>query len=180
LIVLFELARVLKNQISIEDIPDKIRFVIEENEPLVKKLAHHLVDKRDIFVLGHQVSYPISREIALKLKEISYIHAEGMMAGELKHGTMALIEPGVPVIGLVHETNKDRMESALKEVEAHGAEVFKIGNSSKCFKLPEHVNEEEFSILATIIGHLLSYYIADYKGLPIDKPRNLAKSVTVK
>jgi len=180
LIAMYELARVLGNHISLDRIPAKIKEVISKNDLRVRKLAKKLSNNKDIFVLGHRISYPIAREVALKLKEISYIHAEGMMAGELKHGTIALVEPGVPVIGLIHETNRERMESALQEVEAHGADVYTIGNSSKQFELPKRLNEEEYSIAATIIGHLLSYYIARNNNLPIDKPRNLAKSVTVK
>jgi glutamine---fructose-6-phosphate transaminase (isomerizing) len=180
LVVLFELARVLKNHIALDELPHKIRFVIEHNEAQVIKLAQKLRHSKDIFVLGHKVSYPISREIALKLKEICYIHAEGMMAGELKHGTIALVEPGVPVIGLVHATNADRMDSSLKEVESRGAAVYRLGNGSADFKLPPNVSEEEYSVLAAILGHLLSYHIAKLNGLPIDKPRNLAKCVTVK
>ncbi len=180
LVAIYELARVLRNHIVLDRIPSIIEEVISENESNVKRLAKKLKDKHDIFVLGHRVSYPIAREIALKLKEISYVHAEGMMAGELKHGTIALIEPGVPVIGLVHESNRDRMDSALREVQARGADVYKIGNHSKDFMLPDGLNEEEYSIVSTIIGHLLAYHIAKLNGLPIDKPRNLAKSVTVK
>ncbi len=179
LIALYEIAKVLDNHITLDKIPEKIEYVLKNNEKKIQKLAKKLKNCKDIFVLGHQISYPVSREIALKLKEISYVHAEGMMAGELKHGTIALIEKGVPVIGLSYDTVATRMKSALREVEAHGADVYNIGNGDSDFDLPE-TNEEEFSILSTIIGHLLSYYIAVERGLPIDKPRNLAKSVTVK
>ena len=178
-ICLYEIARILGNGINLEQIPGKIKQTIEDNEDFVKEISKKLKEKNDIFILGHKVTYPIAREVALKLKEISYVHAEGMMAGELKHGTIALVEPGVPVFGLVHESNKERMESSLQEVEARGADVYYVGVDSKQFAIPKS-SEEEFSLLSTVIGQLLSYYIALYRKLPIDKPRNLAKSVTVK
>ncbi|MBT4352810.1 SIS domain-containing protein, partial [archaeon] len=114
-----------------------------------------------------------------KIKEISYVHAEGMMGGELKHGTIALIEKGTPVIGLI--SNEDyNMVSNLKEVGARGANVIQITNKFEGDIKLETSNDGKFGILATIIGQLLTYYIALELKLPIDKPRNLAKSVTVK
>ncbi len=180
LIALFKLAWLLGNSLKLTSIPDKVSFTLKNNKQRIKRLAKRLQHHRDIFVLGNKVSYPISREIALKLKEISYVHAEGMMAGELKHGTIALIEKDVPVIGLAHDSNRDRMESALKEVEARGASVFRIDNQGNDFYLPRVLREEEYAVCSNVIGQMLAYYIALNKGLPIDKPRNLAKSVTVK
>jgi glucosamine--fructose-6-phosphate aminotransferase (isomerizing) len=146
----------------------------------VETLAQTLYEKRDIYVLGRGFTYPIAREIALKLKEIPYIHAEGMMGGELKHGTLALIEEGTPVISLIAYSD-DEMILNTKEVEARGARVITISNDEKIdpdFYLRTS-KDEKFAITATIIGQLLAYYIAREKELPIDKPRNLAKSVTV-
>ncbi|MEM7815084.1 MAG: glutamine--fructose-6-phosphate transaminase (isomerizing) [Candidatus Aenigmatarchaeota archaeon] len=151
-------------------------FAAEER---IKQLAHELKDAHDIYILGRGLAYPISREIALKLKEISYIHAEGMMGGELKHGTLALIEPGVPVIGLV---DNHEILSNLKEVEARGGNVVVLSDRPTEFpgiQLATSSNVS-FALAATVAGQLLTYYIAKEKGLPIDKPRNLAKSVTVK
>jgi len=101
-----------------------------------------------------------------------------MMAGELKHGTIALIEKGTPVISLIPNKNSD-MISSTKEVEARGARTIIISNTNGELKIPACC-DAEFAVYSGIIGHLLSYYIARLRGCPIDKPRNLAKSVTVK
>jgi glucosamine--fructose-6-phosphate aminotransferase (isomerizing) len=179
LITLFAIARELGNKdFDFEAIPKKIADTIEGNEALVKELAQSLYRKNDIFVLGRGISYPTAREIALKLKEIPYMHAEGMMAGELKHGTIALIEKGTPVISLVPNNNQD-MLSNTKEVEARGARTIVISNTNGELHLPA-CSDAEFAVYAGLIGHLLSYYIAKLRGCEIDKPRNLAKSVTVK
>ena len=182
-IVMLEIARRLGYETHLPEIPKRIQQTIALNEDNTKKLAKKLYNKHDMFVLGKGISYPMSREIALKLKEIAYVHAEGMMAGELKHGTIALIEKGTPVISLVPNNNYD-MISASKEVEARGADVICITNNKEGtpfptnFILPESC-DAEFAIYAGIIGHLLSYYIAVLLKREIDKPRNLAKSVTV-
>jgi glucosamine--fructose-6-phosphate aminotransferase (isomerizing) len=164
--------------IDLETLPDKIQETIDLNEGYIKQLAEDLYQSEDMFVLGRGISYPQAREIALKLKEIPYIHAEGMMAGELKHGTIALIEEGTPVISLIPNENRD-MISSTKEVEARGARTIVISNTDGELKIPACC-DAEFAIYSGIIGHLLSYYIAKLRGCPIDKPRNLAKSVTVK
>ena len=179
LITLFALAQKLGFQeIDLGSLPGKIQKTIELNEEYIKKLAEDLYGKSHIFVLGRGISYPQAREIALKLKEIPYIHAEGMMAGELKHGTIALIEDGTPVISLIPNNNPD-MISSTTEVEARGARTIIISNTNGELKIPPCC-DAEFAIYSGIIGHLLSYYIARLRGCSIDKPRNLAKSVTVK
>jgi len=179
LITLFALAQKLGfNDIDLASLPGKIQRTMELNEGYIKKLAEELYGKNHIFVLGRGISYPQAREIALKLKEIPYIHAEGMMAGELKHGTIALIEDGTPVISLIPNNNPD-MISSTKEVEARGARTIIISNTDGELKIPACC-DAEFAIYSGIIGHLLSYYIAKLRGCSIDKPRNLAKSVTVK
>ncbi len=179
-LLLLALANGLGHRIDLKRIPQRIRQVLEENEPRVRALAKKLYKRNDIFVIGRGMSYPIAREIALKLKEISYVHAEGMMGGELKHGTIALIEKGTPVMSLIHNRNPE-MVSNTKEVEARGAKIIIISDTlqNSDFLVPECGNGE-FAIYACMIGHLLSYYIALERKLPIDKPRNLAKSVTVK
>ncbi len=179
LVTLFEIARALGNRgINLGSIPEKISSTIEKNEAYIKGLAEELHEKNDIFVLGRGMSYPIAREFALKLKEISYVHAEGMMAGELKHGTIALVEEGTPIISLIPNNNPD-MISNTKEVEARGARTIIISNTNGEIHIPS-CTDAEFAIYSALIGHLLSYYIARLRKLPIDKPRNLAKSVTVK
>jgi glucosamine--fructose-6-phosphate aminotransferase (isomerizing) len=182
-IMLLQIAHMLgHNGMELDKIPERIERTIDHNEEIIKNLAEKMKDKKDIFVLGKAISYPMAREIALKLKEISYIHAEGMMAGELKHGTIALIEEGTPVIALVPNKNLE-MLSSTKEVEARGAAVIAITNQPLESQYIEIVlpkcDDAEFAIYSCIIGHLLSYYIAKLLGLEIDKPRNLAKSVTV-
>jgi len=179
LIALFALAQKLGfKDISLETLPGKIQKTIDLNEEYIKQLAEDLYQKEPIFVLGRGIAYPQAREIALKLKEIPYIHAEGMMAGELKHGTIALIEDGTPVISLIPNNNPG-MISSTKEVEARGARTIVISNTNGELKIPPCC-DAEFAIYSGIIGHLLSYYIARLRGCSIDKPRNLAKSVTVK
>lgn len=178
LIVLFALAKELGYGIDLDNIPKRIQQTIDSNEQKAKELSKELAEKKDIFILGKGATYPMSREVALKLKEIDYIHAEGMMAGELKHGTIALIEEGVPVIGLVPNKNLS-MLSSLKEVEARGAKIIMISNTDGDFIVPKSC-DAEFAIYSGIVGHLLSYYIALELGNNPDKPRNLAKSVTVK
>jgi len=177
-LLLLALAMELGYEADIETIGKELEQVFA-SEDKIKQLAHKLKDAHDLYILGRGLAYPISREIALKLKEISYIHAEGMMGGELKHGTLALIEPGIPVIGLV---DNQEIISNLKEVEARGGDITVISDCDTefaCIKLPA-TSELSFALSATILGQLLTYYIAKEKGLPIDKPRNLAKSVTVK
>jgi len=178
-VTLFAIARELGNQgIDLKKIPEKIQETIDTNEEYIKKLSKELYKKNDIFVLGRGMSYPIAREFALKLKEISYVHAEGMMAGELKHGTIALVEDGTPIVSLIPNSNAD-MISNTKEVEARGARTIIVSNTNGEIHLPK-CNDAEFAVYSALVGHLLSYYIARLRELPIDKPRNLAKSVTVK
>ncbi len=179
-VALLYLSSLLGFTVNMQTIPGKIDYVIKENEDIVRDIADGLCDKKDIYILGRGLCYPPSREIALKLKEISYIHAEGMMGGELKHGTIALIEEGTPVIALIPGKDYD-MYSNAKEVEARGAKIITMANMMDSdFKIDVTINDGKFAILSVIIGQLLTYYIALKKNLPIDKPRNLAKSVTVK
>ncbi len=165
-------------KINLDNLAERISKVLHKKDQ-IKKIAKEIYMKKDIYVLGRGLSYPVAREMALKIKEISYIHAEGMMGGELKHGTIALIEKGTPVISLI--SNKDyAMLSNTKEVEARGAKIIKITNEFDGHIKINTSNDGKFGILATIVGQLLTYYMALELNLPIDKPRNLAKSVTVK
>lgn len=180
LIALFGIARLFGYTGGLQEIPEKIRKTIEDNDRKMRTLADNLYKKNDIFILGKGATYPIAREIALKLKEIPYVHAEGMMAGELKHGTIALIEQGTPVISLIPGENLDMINSS-KEVESRGAKSIIVSNNEKLnpdILLPESDNAQ-FAIYSSLVGHLLSYYIGVKRGVNIDKPRNLAKSVTV-
>jgi len=178
-IALLFLASKFGFQVDFESLPLQIEKTIASNEEKAKELARSIYKKNDMYILGRGLSYPSAREFAHKLKEIAYVHAEGMMGGELKHGTLALIEEGTPVFSLIANSDPD-MVSNTREVEARGAKVFTVSVSEDAdFQVPA-TNRGVFSILAVIIGQLLAYYIAVQRGLPIDKPRHLAKSVTVK
>ncbi len=154
----------------------------------IEKIANHIKNSPDLFYIGRGIDYTMSLEASLKLKEISYIHAEAYAAGELKHGTIALISENVPVIAIA--TEKDvygKVISNVKEVKSRGAYVIlvstddQIDDKSICdrqIRIPE--TEKYFSVFATaVVLQLIAYYTSDAKGLDVDKPRNLAKSVTV-
>lgn len=174
------IAKQLGFEVNLEKLSSEINNIFAlENE--IKKLAEQLKGSKDLYIIGRGMSYPIAREIALKLKEISYIHAEGMMGGELKHGTLALIEKDTPVIALIN--NNESIVSNVKEAQARGARIIALtSRKEKLFEEEIKIKAESdasFAICATIVGQMLAYYIAKEKRLPIDKPRNLAKSVTV-
>lgn len=162
---------------KITHLPNKLKELLLQ-EDLMKKISFDLHRQNDLYILGRKWGYPIAREIALKIKEVSYVHAEGMMGGELKHGTIALIENGTPVISLIYDGDH-KMRASTQEVAARGAKTIVIGTQADDDIVLPTKNEAEFSILAGVVGQLLAYYIALERGLPIDKPRNLAKSVTV-
>jgi len=173
-ITFFYLANMLGMKIDIDEIPLEIEKVIRTNEEKIKKIARELKEEKDIFIIGRGINYYSSLEIALKLKEISYIHAEALAGGELKHGTLALIENGTKVLALNPSWDVD-IKTNIEEVVSRGGIVYEI---PKDFYADE--SYPNFSLYSVIIGQLLTYYIAKEKGLPIDYPRNLAKSVTVK
>ncbi len=137
-------------------------------------LSKKLVNKEHLFIIGTGIGFPIAREGALKIKEISYIHAEAFESGELKHGNIALIEKGTPVFGIVSDK---KIISNLEEVKARGA--FVIGISDKNFEVFDYWIKAENPIQWTISFQILGYQLAKLKNLNPDKPRNLAKSVTV-
>ncbi len=176
-ITMLGIAKKLGLNIDLSVIPNNIKKLIEENEDKIKKLAKDLKNAKDIFILGRGINWFASMEIALKLKEISYIHAEALAAGELKHGTLALIEEGTNVIALAPSWD-ERITTNIEEVEARGGIVYKISNKEEAFFVVPG-DKYVFPLYSVIIGQLLTYYIAKEKNLPIDKPRNLAKSVTV-
>lgn len=154
----------------------------------IKRIANHIKLAPDAFYIGRGLDYTMSLEAALKLKEISYVHAEAYAAGELKHGTIALITENVPVIALAtQEDVYGKVISNIREVKARGAYVVlvsmdeEVNDPSICDK---HIRipklEPEFTAFATaVILQLIAYYTSEAKGLDVDKPRNLAKSVTV-
>ncbi len=175
--VMLALAQAFGYENGLESLPEKLGAILAL-EPGIAKLAKELHERRDLYVLGRKLGYPVAREIALKIKEISYIHAEGMMGGELKHGTIALIEQGTPVISLLYGEDP-KMRGSTQEVRARGARTIVIGTTAEAEIRVPATTEAEFAILAATVGQLLAYHLARERGLPIDKPRNLAKSVTV-
>ena len=168
-------------------IPEKIEAVLENQEG-VKKYAAENYEQRDIYFLGRGVDYAVALEGSLKLKEISYIHCDAYAGGELKHGPIALIDKGTAVITLLtQEALKDKMVSNVREVSTRGGNIFAIANQGD--EIAKTVAEEVVYIpktvdlltpLVSVVPlQLLSYYVAKNKGCDVDKPRNLAKSVTV-
>lgn len=172
---------------GVKELPNLIHEIFEVDEEM-KAFAKHYGFKSDAFFLGRGIDYAVAMEGSLKLKEISYIHAEAYAGGELKHGTLALIEEGVPVIALAtQEDVYDKMISNIREVKAREAVVIGIGMKGD-EELSKHVDHTIYvprankfiaPILAVVPLQLLAYYAAITRGADVDKPRNLAKSVTV-
>ena len=154
----------------------------------IKRVANHIKLAPDAFYIGRGLDYTMSLEAALKLKEISYVHAEAYAAGELKHGTIALIAENVPVIAFAtQEDVYGKVISNIREVKARGAYVVLVSMDEKVDDVAicdQHIRipklDSEFTTFATsVILQLIAYYTSEAKGLDVDKPRNLAKSVTV-
>lgn len=158
-------------------------FINKNTIGSIKKTAKLLSQKKDLYILGRGQLLASALEFALKIKEVSYLHAEGFSAGELKHGVIALIEKETPVICLINKENRENMLSSAHEVKARGAQVIGIASKNEeifdlFIELPQM---NKFTNLSNIIvAQLLTYEIALIKKLDPDKPRNLAKSVTVK
>jgi len=153
-------------------------------EEKIKELALKIKEKNHIFLIGRSVNYPIALEAALKIKEVSYIHAEGFAGGELKHGTLALIEEGTPCIVFVanDETKKEIISNAM-EIKARGGYIIGISPENNpvfdfFIKVPDH--ESISPIINIIPAQLLAYHLGLARDCDIDRCRNLAKSVTVK
>lgn len=172
---------------GLHKVPEQLHYMLE-NVDQIKVFARHYGSSLDAFFLGRSLDYAVALEGALKLKEISYIHAEAYAAGELKHGTLALIVEGVPVIVLAtQEDVYDKTVSNLQEVKAREAMVIAIAleGDDSIAKYADHViyipraDKELAPILAVLPLQLLAYYAALTRGCDVDKPRNLAKSVTV-
>ncbi|MFB4353273.1 glutamine--fructose-6-phosphate transaminase (isomerizing) [Microbacterium sp. LS_15] len=173
-------------------LPEKITKVLETENDHVSQLAGWMADTRSVLFLGRHVGYPIALEGALKLKEISYIHAEGFAAGELKHGPIALIEPGQPVFVLVPSPRHSalvhsKVVSNIQEIRARGARVIVVAEEGDAAVLPfaDEVIRIPLAgpmfepLLAVVPLQIFAMALATAKGLDVDQPRNLAKSVTV-
>ena len=167
-------------------LPAVLQQLVTDHDQRCAELAHLFADTQDVIFLGRGINYPIAMEGALKLKEISYIHAEGYPAGEMKHGPIALLDARVPVVSIaVPGTVFDKVLSNAQEAKARDAQL--IGVAPACpdteifdLLLPLPQVDELLSPLLTVIPmQLLSYHIAAHRGLDVDQPRNLAKSVTV-
>jgi glucosamine--fructose-6-phosphate aminotransferase (isomerizing) len=173
--------------VSLKQLPGMIQLILNNKES-IRKIAIRFSKSRDYFFLGRSLNFPIALEGALKLKEISYIHAEGYAAGELKHGPLALISKDTPVVALATRASTyDKMMNNIKEVKARGAPVLAIAgmDDTEIEKYVDAVirvpvtDELLYPVLSSVVVQLLAYYTADALNCPIDRPRNLAKSVTV-
>lgn len=172
---------------ELEILPEKIEKVLEKSEK-IKEIAKQFVNSKDALYLGRGINFPVALEGALKLKEISYIHAEGYPAAEMKHGPIALVDEDMPVIFVApSDKTHDKIINNMQEIKARkgkiialvderGGIIEKIADS--IIEIPKS-SEEISPILNTIVLQLFAYYIADFKGIDVDRPKNLAKSVTV-
>ena len=173
---------------ALTEVPARAAEVLNHDER-IEELAEEIMQSRDVLYLGRGTSYAIALEGALKLKEISYIHAEGYAAGEMKHGPIALIDDGVPVIVIAPSDELfEKTASNMQEVIARGGRVIflsdeggvkKLGNLAAATIALPHVDPFVAPILYAIPVQLLAYHVACLKGTDVDQPRNLAKSVTV-
>lgn len=172
---------------AIAEIPSAVEATIAQDAK-IKTLAAHFIQRDHALFLGRGVYHPIAKEGALKLKEISYIHAEAYPAGELKHGPLALVDDKMPVVAVAPKDDLlDKLKSNLEEVRARGGQLFVFADQAVAYKsgpgvtvidVPS-VSELAGPIVYTVVLQLLSYHVAVAKGTDVDKPRNLAKSVTV-
>lgn len=173
---------------GLRQIPKEIEATLESQERLTEQLAHEFAETKDFIFIGRGINFPIALEGALKLKEISYIHAEGYPAGEMKHGPIALLDAKVPVVAIaIPGSVYEKVISNAQEAKARDSRLIGVtpvndGEAAEIFNdlLPiSHVEELLSPILTVVPLQLLAYHIAARRGLDVDQPRNLAKSVTV-
>ena len=172
---------------ALRALPDQVRELVDR-EKEIAKIAQRYSRYRNFMYFGRGLSYPVALEGALKLKEISYVHAEGTTGGELKHGPIALLDKEFPVIALcTASSTKDKMVSNVHEIVARDAPVLALvtagdhsldGVATDIFEMPP-VEEAVGAILNTVMLQLFAYHVAVKLGQDVDQPRNLAKSVTV-
>lgn len=172
---------------ELEKIPEKIKFILDKSSEL-EKLAEKYKNYNNFLFLGRRYNYPVALEGALKLKEVSYIHAEGYGAGEMKHGPIAMISEDFPTIAIVPQNSvSEKMFSNLEEIKARKGPIFAIATESDkgiaslandVFFIPKTIEPLE-PLLTVIPLQLFAYYVGTKRGFDVDKPRNLAKSVTV-
>ncbi|WP_414756290.1 glutamine--fructose-6-phosphate transaminase (isomerizing) [Anabaena sp. CCY 9910] len=173
---------------GLRQIPKEIEATLERQEKLTEHLAHEFAETQDFIFLGRGINFPIALEGALKLKEISYIHAEGYPAGEMKHGPIALLDAKVPVVAIAYPGSVyEKVISNSQEAKARDSRLIGVtpvndGEAAEIFNdlLPVSSVDELLSPILTVVPlQLLAYHIAARRGLDVDQPRNLAKSVTV-
>lgn len=172
---------------ALQEIPEKMKLVLAQSDT-IKEIAQKYKDYHDMYFLGRGINFPVALEGSLKLKEISYIHAEGYPGGEMKHGPIALLSPDFPVFAIVTKNQLyEKMKSNVEEVKARGAklillathgdkEISEIGDD--VIYVPETMELLE-PLLNTVVTQLFAYHTATLLGRDVDRPRNLAKSVTV-
>jgi glucosamine--fructose-6-phosphate aminotransferase (isomerizing) len=179
--------RYLELMQGLEAIPEKVRQVLKDTSA-IKAIAEKYKDAKDFLYLGRGYNFPIALEGALKLKEISYIHAEGYPAAEMKHGPIALVDENLPVVFVATKDKYyEKIVSNVQEIKARKGKVIAVasegddvipGMADDVMFVPD-ADEILAPLLSVIPMQLLSYYIGVAKGFDVDKPRNLAKSVTV-
>jgi glucosamine--fructose-6-phosphate aminotransferase (isomerizing) len=172
---------------EIESLPEKIEKILSLDSK-IEKIADQFRDAKNFLYLGRGYNFPVALEGALKLKEISYIHAEGYPAAEMKHGPIALIDKDMPVVFLApKDSTYDKILSNIQEVKARHGRIIAVASESDnridklvdyTIKIPDTIRML-MPILTVVPLQLLAYHIAVKKGLNVDQPRNLAKSVTV-
>ncbi len=172
-------------KIELKKVSEKVEEIISQNGGLLKELAEKLKDHQDFYFIARGIDFAIAAEGAIKLKEISYAHAEGMPAGELKHGTLSLIEEGIPIVAICPKdyTYEETLNN-VQEAKSRGGFIIGVSDEKNeifdsWLKIPK-IEEIFYPLLTVIPLQLLAYYLAVARGNNPDKPRNLAKSVTVK
>ena len=172
--------------LELQELPNKIEEILETVEP-IREMTRKFKDANSVLFLGRHVGFPAALEGALKVKELSYMHAEGFAGGELKHGPIALIEEGTPVIAIIPPSSSEiaeKMRSNIQEVKARGARVVAISDPSNNLEVAEMIripasHELIQPILSIVPMQVFAYEMAVARGNDVDQPRNLAKSVTV-
>ena len=172
---------------DIRDLPQKVEETLKQSDKILL-LAEKFEDSKNFIYLGRGLNFPVALEGALKLKEISYIHAEGYPAAEMKHGPIALVDSEMPVVFIAtKDSTYSKILSNMEEVHARGGQVIallsetdnSVSNLTENIIMVPKCREELMPIINTVPLQLLAYHIANLKGIDVDKPKNLAKSVTV-
>ena len=168
---------------EVKKLPRMVKEVIDKREDYLR-IAKEIYQNEDIFFIGRKIDYAISMEGSLKLKEVSYIHSEAYQAGELKHGTISLIDKGMPVFAIITDSEiKDKTISNIEEVKSRGAKTIIVSNEKitgyDLEIIVPKISDYFQPILVVPCLQLIAYEVAKLRGCDIDKPKNLAKSVTV-